>query len=147
MSRGRPDDAHLLRVEEEKSIASRMSPSASAHGFADFENFERGELETAPVHDGGDAFEQLRAMLDAERGTNGRKPRAAALTARSASGIPASATSPTISFGALGLSDVIHLPVVTFSPSITSGYFLPEPAAHFAQRGAHLFLRSGDGRS
>ena len=49
----------------------------------------------------------------------------AALTARSASGIPASATSPTISSGALGFRDDIHFPVVTFSPLITSGYFLP----------------------
>ena len=64
----------------------------------------------------------------------------AALTARSASGIPASATSPTISLGALGLSDAIHLPVETFSPLITSGYFLPNWLRAVAQRGLHLFL-------
>ena len=49
----------------------------------------------------------------------------AALTARSASAIPASATAPTTSSGELGLMEAIVLPVKTFSPLITSGYSLP----------------------
>ncbi len=51
-------------------------------------------------------------------------------TARSASGIPASATCPTTSSGTLGLIDAMVLSVHTFSPLITSGYFLPKPRAH-----------------
>src|SRR5207253_10225197 len=70
----------------------------------------------------------------------------AALTARSASGIPASATWPTTSSGELGLIEAIVLSVQTFSPLITSGYFWPscvrseEHTSELQSRG-HLVCR------
>ena len=124
------NDPHLLPVEEEE--IDRLADVAVGFGprLADFVNFECGELEPTAIHDRGHAFQELRAMIDAHAGPM-FKGIARRLHRRSASGIPASATEPTISVGALGLTDGIHLPVVIFCPLITSGYCCPKRGAHF----------------
>ena len=55
---------HLLRVKVAK--IDRLADVAIGFrpGFADFENFQRGNLEATTIHDGGDAFEQLGARFD-----------------------------------------------------------------------------------
>ena len=58
------DQPHLVRVEQAEihrfaDVAVGFRPR-----LADFENFQRGKLEAAALHDGGDALEQLRAFFN-----------------------------------------------------------------------------------